>query len=305
MKFAMACDSVVAVNSYYVRDKKVFTFDDKPYLRHHHLSNECLMGVWNYPFLFDGYFINLQQQPYPDEDFDVIFCAIENDIGYLNILRKTYPNAKLVGSIKEMIIPNRDVRQRLIQNTDAFVVPYISFDYYKEFNYETPSKSFKIPQPVNIDYLRNNYLVEKQNVVFDYENYWAAGRLPRNKEVLDKIDYKVESLHTNSWEDCINSWKHCKFLFNLDTTLNVGQQAIQSAALENIVLGGNNDAHKLLFPELSGMDVDKIVSEFNRLVDDEKYYHSTIKYASKKLREIYSLESVKQQVIKLKESLDG
>ena len=85
----------------------------------------------------------------------------------------------------------------------------------------------------------------------------------------------------------------------------MGQQAIQSATLENIVLGGNNDAHKLLFPELSGMNVDKIVSEFNRLVDDEKYYQSTIEYASKKLKEIYSLESVKQQVIELKESLDG
>ena len=49
MKFAMACDSC-GVESYYVKNQKVFTFDNEPYYRHHHLSNECLMGVWNYPF---------------------------------------------------------------------------------------------------------------------------------------------------------------------------------------------------------------------------------------------------------------
>tara|TARA_Y100001963_G_scaffold149763_1_gene229762 strand:- start:257 stop:871 length:615 start_codon:yes stop_codon:yes gene_type:complete len=204
-----------------------------------------------------------------------------------------------------MVIPNKDVRSELISLTEAFVVPYLTFDYYDEFGYDKPKKHYKIPQAINIDYLRNNFLVEKEDVVFDYENYWASGRLPRNKEVIDRIDYKTTALRTETWEDCLNSWKHCKFLFNLDKTFNVGQQAIQSAALDNIVLGGNNDAHKLLFPDLAGMDIENIVYQFRKLTEDFDYYESTKKYAFEKLNEIYSLDSVKNKIINKIGELDA
>jgi len=295
MKFAVACDSS-SVNSYYSKNNKVFTFDNLPYYRDHHISNECLMGFWNYPVLFDGYFINLREDIYPDENFDIIFCAIEKNIHYLNILSKLYPKAKLVGTIKEMVIHNKEIREQLILYTDFFIVPYLSFDYFKMFDYTTPKIIYKIPQPINIDYLQKYYSADKQNIIFNYENYWASGRSGLNKDFINKLNYNIYKFTASSWSKFIDEWKHCKFMLNLDKTLNVGQQAIQCATLGTIMLGGNNDSHKILYPKLATTNINNLMLEFNKLIHDIDYYKFTIKYALKRVNELYSFESVSKKI---------
>ena len=231
MKFALACDSS-SVRSYYTKDGNVFTLDSKPYPRVHHIKSECMMGFWNYPALFDGYFINLEQENYPNEDFDLIFAAIEGNINYLDTLAKLYPNAKIVGTIKEAI-KNKEVRNELIKRTDSFVIPYLTFDFFNEYGYDTPKTFYRIPQPVNIEYLQKHFSVNKQEYIFDYSNTWV---------------------------------------------------------------GGHNDAHKVLYPELATCDTNRLVELFTKLESDPIYYKEIVDYASKKVQEVYSFDTVRKQI---------
>ena len=294
MKFALACDSS-NVRSYFAKQGKVYTFDNAPYNRVHHIKNECLMGFWNYPVLFDGYYINLTEKDYPFEDFDIIFAAIENDINYLDELKVLYPKAKIVGTIKEAV-KGKKVRNELIERTESFAVPYLTFDFFKEYGYNTPDILYKIPQPVNIEYLQQHFDVDKQEHIFDYSNTWAGGRKGPNQQLIQKLGYKAKQGSHSNWHDFIEMWKGSKYMLNLDPTNNFGQQATQCAALGTVMLGGHNDAHKILYPELATCDMDKLVELFTKLESDPIYYKEVVTYAAEKLDEVYSFDAVRKQI---------
>jgi len=294
MKFALACDSS-KVDSYFCKDNKVYLYNGQPYYRMHHISNECLMGFWNYPMLFDGYFINLRDGEFPEEDFDIIFAAIESNINNLNILKSLYPNALILGTQKEPSVP-KNIRNYLIDNTEGFVSPYLTFDYFKEYGYITPTKIYTIPQPVNIDYLRSNFLEDKNDTVFNYENYWAGGRYNINNDYIRSLNLNVLDGRSDIWEQFIRMWNKSKYLINLDTSLNFGQQATQCATLGTIMLGGNNDANKVLYPELATCDLNDLSIKFNKLKNDQEYYNFIINYAFEKVNKIYSFNAIKKQI---------
>jgi len=294
MKFALACDSS-NVRSYYAKEGKVYTLYGAPYNRVHHIKNECLMGFWNYPVLFDGYFINLKEEEYPFEDFDIIFAAIEGNINYLDILRQLYPNAKIIGTIKEAI-KNKEVRNELIKRTDSFAIPYLTFDFFTEYGYDTPDTFYRIPQPVNIEYLQEHFMVNKREYIFDYSNTWVGGRKGPNQQLLSRLGYQVKQGSHSNWHEFIDMWKGSKYMLNLDPTNNFGQQATQCAALGTVMVGGHNDAHKILYPELATCDMDKLVDLFNKLESNPIYYKEVVNYASKKVQEIYSFNTVRRQI---------
>ena len=112
MKFALFLDTCT-IKSYYVKDGKAYGYhDDKPYTFWHALSPECFTATWGAPFLFDeGHFISWDEwDELPDLDLDLIFYANEKiglddenrDKYRVDNLRKKYPNAKIVGWMKEM-----------------------------------------------------------------------------------------------------------------------------------------------------------------------------------------------------------
>ena len=73
---------------------------DIPYQFHHSVGNECFIGFWGYPFVFDGCFINWSEwNELPILDLDVIFVVIEKRIDECKIeyLRKKYPNSIIIG----------------------------------------------------------------------------------------------------------------------------------------------------------------------------------------------------------------
>ena len=79
MNFALIVDDC-KVESYVVRNKKAYKLSNPntPYQFHHSIGNECFIGFWAYPFVFDGCFINWKEwSELPDLDLDVIFVTIE------------------------------------------------------------------------------------------------------------------------------------------------------------------------------------------------------------------------------------
>ena len=79
MKFGMLLDKT-KVNSNYFKNGKSFNyFNNDPYIRIHSISNECQLGFWSYPSLFDGKLLNLNEfDKLPDEEFDLIFLNLES-----------------------------------------------------------------------------------------------------------------------------------------------------------------------------------------------------------------------------------
>ena len=130
MKFALACDSS-KVDSYFCKDNKVYLYNGQPYYRMHHISNECLMGFWNYPMLFDGHFINLRDNEFPDEDFEdgVTYISCKHDFSDLqekiNIILGNYEKFSY-------IIDN--MRRRLIDKMNPDNVALHLYNIFKNLD---------------------------------------------------------------------------------------------------------------------------------------------------------------------------
>ena len=77
MKFALISQAFV-VKCYKVTNGKAYTLDGQPYSYSHSIGNDFFMGFWNYPFLFDGYYLNISNLHIIYENLDIIIFANDN-----------------------------------------------------------------------------------------------------------------------------------------------------------------------------------------------------------------------------------
>jgi len=295
MKFALITDNS-RDKSYICRAGEFIRFD------YTNMSKKYrLLGFWQLPALFDGTFINLKYNEIPDEDYDIIFAAIEKDSSNLDKIKKIYPNAKVYGCFKEIWNQNINVRNYVINNTEGFISPYTNIDIFDKFGLIRPKHDIRIPQPIDINYLQSEFNCDKKNKIFLYSNTWAAGRTSNwSKNFLDALPYEYKT--AQSIDDPYthtNAWKECKFMINLDPTINYGIQSLQCAALGTIMIGSNNDCQKELFPDLIGTGESYLLGKLNRLINDKKYYEDTLKYATNLLYSKYSINAIKTEIEKL------
>ena len=86
IKFAIASDNT-SQPSYYCKDNKFFELEGDRDVTHEDMAYS---GFWNYPALFNGNFINLKKEIYPDEKFDLIFAGVECNKDYLDTLKTLF-----------------------------------------------------------------------------------------------------------------------------------------------------------------------------------------------------------------------
>ena len=149
MNFAMMIDGC-AQRSYFVKDKRAYKLKSnnlEPYSHYHSIGNECGLGIWGWPFIFNGYMINLTEwDDLPTLDLDVIMVAIEKQLDKYNVdmLRKKYPNAKIVSFVKEDYWVNCTIQQRVdfFKSCDVITFPWkiAWMGYWKKLN-KTPISS--------------------------------------------------------------------------------------------------------------------------------------------------------------------
>lgn len=313
MKFALIVDKC-KVQSYVVRNNKAYELknDKKPYSFHHSVGNECFIGFWGYPFVFDGCFINWSEwEILPNIDLDLIFVAIESDYHKYKIkdLRKAYPNAIIVSVLKETWNWNQFASDRLkIYNESDFIFTCISEKVYKEYMPELnhcDKPIHFVPQPVNIDFLYDNYYSESRNeLIFSYNVTHNSARIGKTHEFTKYISEKYKIPFINElnplWSNFLKIWTPSTFHFNLDPSKYFpGQQAMQCAALGIINIGGLNDAHSILWPETATNDFDVLENKFNLYLKDYNKRVEVIQYAFNKLNEVYSYQSVYARVFKI------
>ena len=228
-------------------------------------------------------------------------------------LRKQFPNAFIIAAIKEMWSSSgrllvSDTRTNVFKEADAICTPLSPENpINKEFQLLTNRKLHWVPQPVNIDYLQDNYYNSKTLSIFSYQHH-LPHRTSNTKEIAIRLgnkfnlpifekytDHRIHGidqlkLHINAWSDCL-------FMVNMDPTFNYGQQSTLCAACGTINIGGNNDANSYLYPSTNTLDIKKLELEVEKIITDEKYREQIMQSAYNELNKIYSYKSVKQKIL--------
>ena len=325
MKFAMIVDAVGGnLTSYQVVNGKSYTLDNKPTnFDKIMISNECAISMWNYPFLYEnGYFINWKQHmnDLPKVDFDLIFLAIEKCLlepeHTVDKIRKQYPNAKIIGWIKELWVGTPydyenlkyKARIKFLDQCDAIAVNRPELKEFKHIQDNLNKKLNFVSIPVNTDYLYKNYYKEKDFAL------WAYIPNPINrrgttydftKYISDKyqipIKYKPlsndRSFDYMSQKEFIENWSSCAFHLNLDPIdYFPGNQCALVAATGTINIGGVNDYHHILYPKTATCNWEILEKEIVSYINNPELHNTVIKNAWNKLNETFSFKAVRKQI---------
>ena len=354
MKLVEIWDFTGNTESFYVKDGTAMSFkDDKPYMYKHSTSPQCFLQGPVYPFLWDGsYFINLEEydergtMPPYDPEVDVVLYGNER-VGLMNEyydkysvenIRKQFPNAVIVGAIKEVAHnfnsgplvlgpgegPHRQSRPERITNRIKFFndcdfvnMPSIpngtcaTIPYLKELENNINKKIVYTPGPTNVDYVFENYYTnEKMNSIFAYtpcQHHRRGNTMEFANYIGEKYKLPVyyKPLYDDRPFDYLSSHDFLKLFsphlyhFNLDKMkTQPGQQCKQVASVGSINFGGENDSHKFLYPETATCDWDILEEVFVRYFEDENKRFNAIQYAWKMVNEICGFEAVRKSLKK-------
>jgi len=318
MNFAMIVDGCLQ-RSYYVKDKKSYRFNtDEPYSHHHSIGNECHLGIWGWPFLFNGYFLNWTEfEELPTLDLDVIMVAIERNLNYnVNMLRKKYPNATIVSFIKEDYWTPLSINQRVdfFKSCDLITFPWnIEHEPGGMLGTKTLSdlcgrEVHYVQQPHDIDYLYDNYFKEEKFIqILDYktpapspgEDTESFVKYINKKYDIPTIRHivKYKGLGHNQWEEFLSGITDSLYCFNLDTVKSGGSMAVQCAALGIINVGGVQDSNEILFPSLATNNLEELEEVFKSIHDDSSKREEVIQKAFNKARSHYSHDAVRERFL--------
>jgi len=316
MKFGLLIDKT-AQESFQIKNNKAYLLDsDMPYTTKHSIGNETHMSIFQYPFLFgdNGYFINMKKTGLPSIDFDLIFLVRERwpEEFTIDKIRNKYPNAKIIGILKEqfVLIPE-ERRCQVLNECDDVAVPF-KLTIKNQPGFVTRDleqvigrSANWIPQPYNVNFLYDKYY--KQERIYDVFSYISPTRpeIRRSETekftryMADKYNLTVRRVMTDNWDDFMKEISVCKFLFNLDPLRSAGQTGIQAAILGIPTLGCNADSNQHLYPDLAVNDFEHLENQFIKLNDNVDSYIECIQSAFTAVENIYSMENVKQKIIKL------
>jgi hypothetical protein len=302
MKLALIVDNC-RQESFELHDGNSYKFGtDIPYQFPHSIKNECHIGFWSYPKLLgDGCFIKLTDTELPNIDLDVILMSLElpNWQDNLKRVRTKYNNACIIGIIKE---PSRILIEYFNQ-CDKVAIQYTRHDLPLSI------PSFYMPQPIDINYLYDNFFIERKKLQLFHYQHHVHTRQGLTREFCEYISnkYNIPIAHaittgdnTNQWRDFILNWRDSIFHVNLDPEYQFGQQACQTAVLGCINIGGHNDTNYQLYPNTATVDFNRLEHEISKYISDQEYMINTITNAWNMVNEQYSISSVAN---KLKENL--
>ena len=331
IKFAMIIDGCVQ-RSYFVKDGKSYKLKSDnltPYRHHHSIGNECHLGLWNYPFLFEGgHFINWTEwKELPNLDLDLILIALEryHDRYNIDMVRKAYPNATIVSFCKESYWTRYSPEQRIdfFSKCDRVTFPWlVEDDQYggimglNQLTQLTGKQAHHLSYPFNIEYLYDKYYQEERpKQILSYKSPEAGHDGKRSEGTstfADRMGQKydievVQKIVSNpglnpdhpTWELFLDAIKDTMFCFNLDSTPYGGTMGVQCAALGLLNIGGIQDSHRLLWSDTATNDESKLEQIFSDIIQNPEKHHSILQNAYNKANELYSITAVRNKLLKI------
>jgi len=318
MNFAMIIDGCLQT-SYYVKDKKSYKFNtDEPYQHHHSIGNECHLGLWGYPFLFDGYFLNWTEfEELPTLDLDLILVAIEKKPNLYNVsmLRQKYPNATIVGFVKESHWIHSSIEQRISFFKDCDFVTYpwnIKYDIEGGINgigtlSEACGKKVSyLPYPHDIEYLYKKYYTQyRDKKILAYKATDDRGQSTNfTSKMGEKYGFDVYQHIVKwtgpghqQWEEFLSGINSAMYCFNLSDRVYGGTMGVQCAALGILNVGGIEDSHKLLWSDTYTNEETILEHEFLYTIVNQSRYNDVIENAYNKAIGNYSHDAVRKRLL--------
>jgi len=307
MKFGMVVDKIIQNSFRIINGEAIHWKTEQPYSWHHSIENKTTMGPVVYPFCFEGDFINWGEwDELPKEDYDVVFLIVEKHPEKYNIdmVRKAYPNAIIIGTIKELyFIHSYQQRIDFFNKCDIVVVPYQKsiYTYFPNLQNDVNKKIYYLPQPYDVEYLYNKFYKENRiDTIFSY----IAPHPPRRGETENFTNYigkkynipvircETEFSQTQ-WHNFLNLFSETTFCFNLDPEPQQGQQGIQSAILGIINIGGLNDSHFVLHSKTAHNNKERLEEQFYNYYTDHSLRINVITEAWNNVNKIYSFNATK------------
>jgi hypothetical protein len=304
MKLALIVDAA-GQESYYMNDSKAYNLKtNKLYTHPHTIDSTCMFGIWSYTMLFpNSYMINITKTPeLPKLDFDIIITALElpNWHESLNKIRHVYSNAIIIGTIKE---PGR-TNLEFLNSCDKVASQYSKLELIP-----TTVNKFWLPHAIDVDYIYDKFFVEEKKLqLFQYHHHVHSRRGQTAnfcKYISDK--YHLPIIHevtmpdnSNQLKEFIYKWRDSIFHVNLDPEYQYGNQALQTAVLGCINIGGHNDTNYHIYPNTATIDFDKLEHVISKCIIDTNFMINMITDAWNKVNREYSLLAVSN---KLKQNL--
>lgn len=272
------------------------------------------MGPFTYPFIFEGDYLNWDELiELPKNDYDIIFCALEYypDKYTVSQIRKVYPNAIIIGTVKELyFIKDYQTRIKFFNDCDIICIPYKESFYsmFPNITQDVNKEIHWVPQGYDIDFLYDNFYKEtRDESIFSY----IAPHPPRRANTEQFSNYLSKKYNipiirkdltkasNTQWLDFFTLFSDSTFCINLDPEPQFGQQGIQSAIVGIINIGGVNDSHFNLWPDTANNDLTHLSHVFEKCISDIDYRIKLITGAFNKCNEIYSFNSVKNTIINI------
>ena len=335
MKVAWIWDNGIESPSYYMKNGVAYNWHtNQPYQKTHWVDSDLAIAFNNVTFLYEhGYFINWMDMyrhnlDLPDIDLDLILYTCERngldaeweDKFQVQLLRDKYPKAKIIGMIKEIgknftgyVHPHRiPKRYDFLNQCDGVLINKIddTLPEVREIQARIKHKidtSYPI-QNINVFYDRF-YSNEKDNAIFAYmpNRTRSTGRTYEfAKYISNKYDIELRTKPASndfyhlSCQEFIDLWSPCMYHFNLDPIeTQPGHQCIQVANAGCIHIGGNNESHKILFPETATIDEDVLEARFVEYLNSPEKRYQTLETAWNNLNKYYSFNNARTRLEQL------
>lgn len=313
MKFALILESSLQ-KSFSVKNKCAYRLGtDQIYEWHSSIrvgDEMTTMGPFAYPFIFEGDYINWEEVgTLPSNDYDVVFCALEKHPYKYNVdlIRKTYPNAIVVGTVKELyFIKDYKTRVDFFNQCDYVCVPYKDswYSLFPDLQRDVNKEIHWLPQGYDVDFLyKHFYREERVDSFFSYiaphpprrSNTEQYANFLSQKFNIPVIRKDLTKAYDMQWHDFISLFSQSTFCINLDPEPQYGQQGVQSAILGVINIGGVNDSHFSLWPDTCHNDLESLTSFIAKCLESPEYRFTIMKNSFEKASQIYSFDAVKHK----------
>lgn len=291
-------------HTFYAENGQAFR-EELPYSPPGSIGNSIFRNIWNIPLATDGWFVNFNfNKELPDVDFDLILMVCEQSQSgrFVKTIRKRYPNAMLVGYVKEThpdVPPKNWHRvESLFRLCDKIAMPYID-DTLVRYSEKFGKPVFSLNYPYNIEGIYNLFpRKSSSNRLLVACNSWNPKRgyeecLLFAKKIATEMNLTiVENDGQFSWKEWLKQITSCSFCLNMDKLPKLGQVPIECAIIGTPHVGGIADAAKSLWPESATNDTELL----RNLIINKQF---NVAFAKEKVEERHSFHSFRHSIGKL------
>lgn len=320
---------VTTQESYYINNGHAyFMKNDKLYNHVNHIDSRYEPPFFSFSRIFDnGYMLNLFEYGLPGQlqlpklDLDYIIVAIEKIDYKIKEIRKHYPNAIIISTVKEYnpagghpLNSWKDILINTCNDSDYATVTYHTLTDFNNFQKKINKPLQYLPVAIDVDFLYTTYhRIEREKSILCYfaPTHMDRGTIESlefSKHLAKKYDMKLvippypvpfRVENRIPFSKFIKYMSESMMCVNLDKWYMLGQQPLQCAAFGTLHIGGISEGSKQLWGKLATNDITILENEVKRIISNSDYHFSYLVTAYNALEKTHGLQAVRNRLIGL------